>query len=1310
MLPVAVESRTRNPHFLDDASSEKFTPFPSSGGMDRDDIFRESGDRIPIALPSGSLLREQFRIGRVLGSGGFGVTYLAFDELLERPVAIKEYFPRHLAVDRTDSNTVKPRSSKQDQDFDFGLQRFLQEARTLAKFEDHPNIVRVRNFFGENGTGYLVMNFYEGYTLEEYIEKQSGWLPEEESLYIVHEVLNGLEAAHNAGVLHRDIDPSNIYLTYDGRVVLLDFGAARAAVGERTQTLSVMLKRGYAPHEQYHSRGEQGPWTDIYACAATLYRTLTGYKPPEAPARVMNEDLVAPQDISPGISEQLNDAIVCGLEVLPQNRPESIASFRAMLPPPPGIQAAAWIEGNVPVHRHEISDTDRGEAVVDITTEAACRLYVNGKVSDILEAGQTVSLFLSRGSHRLRAVRTDRAASSGGTATLTTASTSSSFGHSDYVSLRDLIWQSEVTASPDSPTAVHVAFGENGDDTQKERASDDASSEQSVFGRRLQSFRSKNRSNDPSSRDPSSEDRPGGDAIPGIRDRGVNQNPSRSAGSSAPWSSPPEQQPSNRSTSDDSDPDPSKTESSKTEPSDSAPSDAESPDSDPSDAPSPPESESERPAAAASGESSTSSPVSPGSSTRPDPPVEARGTGRPDDLPTTETGFRPDANNLEESDAAVAMRHAARALRKAAHRARRRARATWWRVRRGATSAAQAVAGFVQSIELYTTSSQPETTEPATADSKASNLRDRVSENPMSSEPAAPPRPTDDTDDGRDESPLSTPPVPAGSPPETPAASGESRDDREPTPGWIDQIDVPPRALQVGGAVLGLLLIFIGGWWALGSGAPAQPVNQPPVTGDDLATTQRAPVTMNVTENDTDPEGRSVRLASVIALPGSVGTVTQLDTARIRFQPAEGFAGVAEIGYTVMDADSAFAQGVARVNIPFRDTTSRVLDAPRDPQVLYPADLDGDQRTDVLTATYAGHRILGFTQRAEEPVVIMEDAEGGIDVSAADMDGDGDTDVLAAAFRNDAVYVIQNISSMGNELTFADPVALPTELPGALLAQPADVNSDGVMDVIAVSQIDGRIVWFENQHTPDRLQFSEAREIASGLDGLETVAVADLDSDGDPDVVSGDYQSDIVAWHENNGGAFTSHMVDDSADGVIAVAVADINADDRPDVLASTAENDRILWYEQSTPDSTYTGPARFEAPITVSTDVDEPESLAAADVDRDGDLDILSASFRSGIVAWHENQGDGTFGRQHTITDDAPEALAVLPIDIDEDGDIDVAAASQGNDTIAWFENAIVSSTPAPTDSTGAAPDSTRAADAPEDTAASAGASEPAE
>ena len=388
--------------------------------MDRDDIFQDTGDRLPIALPSGTLLRDQFRIGRVLGAGGFGVTYLGFDELLERPVAVKEYFPRHLAVDRTETNSVEPRSAAQDKDFDFGLQRFLQEARTLAKFEDHPNIVRVRTFFGENGTGYLVMNYYEGYTLEEYIEAQSGWLPEDEALYIIHDVLKGLEAAHDAGVLHRDIDPSNIYLTGDGRVVLLDFGAARAAVGERTQTLSVMLKRGYAPHEQYHSRGEQGPWTDIYATAATLYRTLTGYKPPEAPARVMNEDLVPPIEISPSLSEEVNRAIVKGLEVLPQNRPQSISEFCDYLPNPPGIEAASWIGGNYVSHDHGPEDPDRGDAVVDVTADAACRLYVNGRVAKVMKAGQRVSLHLARGSHRLRAVRTDRAAASGGTATLTT--------------------------------------------------------------------------------------------------------------------------------------------------------------------------------------------------------------------------------------------------------------------------------------------------------------------------------------------------------------------------------------------------------------------------------------------------------------------------------------------------------------------------------------------------------------------------------------------------------------------------------------------------------------------------------------------------------------------------------------------------------------------------------------------------------------------------------------------------------------------------------------------------------------------------
>ncbi|NBC84586.1 MAG: protein kinase [Bacteroidetes bacterium] len=1129
--------------------------------MDRDDIFREAGDRLPIALPSGTLLRDQFRIGRVLGAGGFGVTYLGFDELLERPVAVKEYFPRHLAVDRTDTNSVVPRSSAQDPDFDFGLQRFLQEARTLAKFEDHPNIVRVRTFFGENGTGYLVMNFYEGYTLEEYIEAQSGWLPEEEALYIIHDVLDGLQAAHDAGVLHRDIDPSNIYLTEDGRVVLLDFGAARAAVGERTQTLSVMLKRGYAPHEQYHSRGEQGPWTDIYASAATLYRTLTGYKPPEAPARVMNEDLVPPIEISPSLSHQVNDAVVAGLKVLPQNRPQSIEAFRDLLPPPPGITAAAWIDGNPRPHDHDPYPGDLGEAVVEVRTDADCRLYVNGRVSEILEAGQTVMLNLSRGSHRLRAVRTDRAASSGGTATLTTTATSTGGGHSDYVSLHDLIWQSEISASPDSPTAVHVTFDTEGLELPDPDRSASFRSRTSGAG----TF-SSGASDDDAKSSPASKTATQ-DAVPaGSSDEEGGARVSRAASTGA---SPAKQ-------------------------SDDAPAEGNR-----------------------SGE-------------------RARRRRRADPVEDTgvvSKGSRSPAVGQEEataqSDIAVALHHASRAAKKAGRRALDGATHVLSRTRRVTTTTARTMARRIKQVEYP-------------------DFLVRPSKN--------------------------------GTTGETEQATAPDSEDDRPGSGSMRAITdrVSTRALQVGGAALVALFLIIGGWWAfLGSGAPAQPTNQPPVAGDDLATTQTDVVTINVTANDEDPEGGSVRLASVTALPGSIGAVSQLDSARIQYRPAEGFSGVAEIHHTVMDPDSNFASSVARIHVPFAGEPARVFVAPRDPQMLAPADVDGDGTLDLLTATYAGHRVLLFSLNRDEPVVVMDGAEGAIDASAADMDSDGDMDVLAAAFRDDAVYVIQNVSSDG-ELAFSEPIAMPGEVKGALLAQPADVNGDGQLDVVAVSRIDGEIVWFENRSASGGFKFAEAQPIANSFGGLEAVIVADVDGDGDPDVGSADYRDDTVAWHENTGdGTFTTHIVDDAATGVIAVAAADVDGDGLRDMLASTATNDRVVWYRQIPRDSTDTGPATFGEAQLVSDSVNEPESIAVADVDHDGDNDVLSASFRSGIVAWHENLGEGTFGARHIITRSAPEALAVLPVDLDGDGDVDIAAASQGNDRITWFENAIRSVRP---------------------------------
>src|SRR6056297_144440 len=389
--------------------------------MERDDIFQDDpSNRSPLALDQGTLLDDQFRVGRVLGVGGFGITYLAFDEVLEMVVAVKEYLPNDIAVRETDGDTIQPLSSAGgDQDFEYGLERFLQEARTLAKFERHPNIVRVRSFFEANGTAYLVMNFYEGRTLAEYLEARNGFIPEDEALLIVEQVLDGLGAVHEEDVLHRDIDPNNVYLADDGTVVLLDFGAARTAVGERTQSMSVVLKRGYAPHEQYHSHGDQGPWTDVYATSATLYRSLTGYKPPEAAARILNDDLAPPNELVPSLSDATNDAILHGLAIRPDDRPQSVDAFADQLPAPPADAEPGWV--GEPTSLDAPSADTEAAAELQVTASHACRLYADGDLSTELPAEETYSLAVEPGSHRIRAVRTDRASS--GSATVTASQT-----------------------------------------------------------------------------------------------------------------------------------------------------------------------------------------------------------------------------------------------------------------------------------------------------------------------------------------------------------------------------------------------------------------------------------------------------------------------------------------------------------------------------------------------------------------------------------------------------------------------------------------------------------------------------------------------------------------------------------------------------------------------------------------------------------------------------------------------------------------------------------------------------------------------
>jgi len=306
--------------------------------------YDENEPRSRLILPPRTLLQGQFRIGRILGKiGGFGITYLAWDEKLETRVAIKEYLPRDLAGREPGQTQIVPHSQQEEPLFRNGLKQFLQEARTLALM-DHSNIVRVRHFFEENGTGYLVMDYYEGVTLEVYVKQKGGKLSEKVAVGILIPVLDGLREVHRRDFWHRDVKPQNIYLTTEGRIILLDFGAARQAVTAQTRSLSVVYTPGYAPYEQYLSRGNQGPWTDIYGAAATLYFMVVGKAPPEAQERVLNDSIEYPKTLS----TRLREALVPALALKTEDRPQTVAEWQerlwdkpspAHIPQPAPIQA-----------------------------------------------------------------------------------------------------------------------------------------------------------------------------------------------------------------------------------------------------------------------------------------------------------------------------------------------------------------------------------------------------------------------------------------------------------------------------------------------------------------------------------------------------------------------------------------------------------------------------------------------------------------------------------------------------------------------------------------------------------------------------------------------------------------------------------------------------------------------------------------------------------------------------------------------------------------------------------------------------------
>ena len=280
------------------------------------------------ALPQGSRI-EGYEIVRVLGVGGFGMTYLGFDDDLDIAVAIKEYLPDALAR-RDSSLTVTPRSTDDAADFQWGLDRFLSEARDLARF-NHPNIIRVRRYFRAHGTAYIVMDYAEGETLSDLI-KREGKLSQERVQGILLPLMDGLDDVHRSDLLHRDIKPGNIIIRENGQPVLIDFGAARQSTGARSRSMTAVLTPGYAPLEQYSTKGNQGAWTDIYALAAVAYRALTGITPEEATNRVVEDDLLPAVEAGKSYADKaFLKAIDWGLAMNGDERPRDIAAFRAAL-------------------------------------------------------------------------------------------------------------------------------------------------------------------------------------------------------------------------------------------------------------------------------------------------------------------------------------------------------------------------------------------------------------------------------------------------------------------------------------------------------------------------------------------------------------------------------------------------------------------------------------------------------------------------------------------------------------------------------------------------------------------------------------------------------------------------------------------------------------------------------------------------------------------------------------------------------------------------------------------------------------------
>ena len=278
-------------------------------------------------LRKGTRLIGRYTIEGVLGQGGFGITYLGIDELHEKKVAIKEFFPQGIVTRNIEyQDTVTVTFVGEKDNYEKGKERFLKEARTMAKFSKDEGIVKALDFFEINNTAYIVMEYLEGITLKQYLRENQRIAPED-LIELLVPLIESLDEIHSQGMIHRDISPDNIMVLPDGRIKLMDFGAARDYTEFGEKSLSIVLKPGYAPPEQYQTHGIQGPWTDIFALCATMYKCITGENPPDAIERVMEDSLKKISEFGIAIPPQEEAAIIKGMSVSAKDRYQDIKDF-----------------------------------------------------------------------------------------------------------------------------------------------------------------------------------------------------------------------------------------------------------------------------------------------------------------------------------------------------------------------------------------------------------------------------------------------------------------------------------------------------------------------------------------------------------------------------------------------------------------------------------------------------------------------------------------------------------------------------------------------------------------------------------------------------------------------------------------------------------------------------------------------------------------------------------------------------------------------------------------------------------------------